>query len=203
MENKLARILSYILHPIFIPLYVYTWLNTGSAGVHQKEAVLGGWHSFVIVMLFTAFIPALLLLILKRFKVIESLETILPRNRILPLALVFVWYTACYFIFNALRFSNVFLFFHLLAIFALSMNMVLNLLYPVSLHTMSWGALTAGMALLSQKMGFNTPVVISVCLILSGITAYARLKANAHNPSQVYWGWIAGVVMVFALFIFR
>jgi membrane-associated phospholipid phosphatase len=44
---------------------------------------------------------------------------------------------------------------------------------------------------------------ISMCSILiAGFVGFARLKLNAHSPSQVYTGFLLGFLVEFLLMIF-
>jgi membrane-associated phospholipid phosphatase len=41
--------------------------------------------------------------------------------------------------------------------------------------------------------------LICISVILAGLAGYARLKENAHNQTQVYLGYIAGVSIVLVI----
>lgn len=203
METKLARFISYLFHPLFIPVYAYIWLTFSPLVMNHRAPISAGWIAVVVTGLLTALIPGLLMMMLRRMKYIDSIEQILPKSRILPLALIFIWYVACFFLFRYLGFPNAFLFIIILAILALSISMVMNLFYPISLHATAWGVMTGGMILFTMKMWVNAPLIVSACLLISGVVGYARLKLNAHSPSQVYTGWIVGAITVLAVYLFR
>jgi membrane-associated phospholipid phosphatase len=44
--------------------------------------------------------------------------------------------------------------------------------------------------------------ILITVLIFSGLVAYARLKLNAHTPSQVYTGFLLGFLVELLLMIF-
>ena len=73
----------------------------------------------------------------------------------------------------------------------------------ISLHTLGWGAMATTLVSISLHLGIPLPGLISVTVILAGLAGYARLKENAHNQTQVYLGYIAGVsiITVIALLI--
>jgi membrane-associated phospholipid phosphatase len=89
------------------------------------------------------------------------------------------------------------------ALFTLLLGLIINLTYKISLHTLAWGATVASLAGISLKMMIDIPGIIISAVLLSGLVGFARLKLNAHNPSQVYLGWIAGVSIILILtFVF-
>jgi membrane-associated phospholipid phosphatase len=85
------------------------------------------------------------------------------------------------------------------ALFTLLLGLLVNLFYKISLHTLAWGAAAASLSGLSIKMMLGIPGIVAGTVLIAGLAAWARLKLNAHNPSQVYLGFIAGVTLIMIL----
>ena len=52
------------------------------------------------------------------------------------------------------------------------------------------------------QIQMDMSVALIAIILLSGIVAYARLKLNAHTPSQVYSGFVLGFFIELGLMLF-
>src|SRR3972149_9728143 len=85
----------------------------------------------------------------------------------------------------------------------ISVLLVLTISYfwKISAHLVGWGGLTGLIASLSLRFHTDLMIFLIIALILSGITAFARLRLNAHNQSQVYSGFLLGILTVLMVFL--
>lgn len=90
----------------------------------------------------------------------------------------------------------VFLYMLYSATFALLAGLLINMVYKISLHTLGWAAMAASLTSISLRMGVPMLMLITGAWIISGVVGYARLKQNAHNQTQVYLGYVAGVSII-------
>ena len=61
------------------------------------------------------------------------------------------------------------------------------------------GGITGGFIGLMLMRSIYSPMLLIVLISLSALVAFARLKLNTHNESQVYVGYIAGVSIMLGL----
>jgi hypothetical protein len=195
-DYSLSRILSFILHPLLIPTLAV------SALMLQPELYpivlpidLKLWFISVI-FIFTLVIPAISVFILLKFNAIYSIELNHRTERTIPLLIASISYMGLLYFIKLTVIPPILLYVLYSATFALMAGLLINLVYKISLHTLGWGALVTTIAFISIRLGIPLLPFILIAIFLSGIAGYARLKQNAHNPAQIYLGYIAGVCVV-------
>jgi hypothetical protein len=192
----LSQLLSYLLHPLIIPTLAISALMLRP---DLYSIVLRAWLKLwfiTIVFVFTLLIPSAGVFLLFKLNKIYSIELNQRTERTIPLLIASGSYMALLFFMRQPNIPPVFLYIVYSATFALLAGLLINMVYKISLHTLGWSALATTLIIISLQMGVSLLLLISVAVILSGFVGYARLKENAHNPAQVYLGYIAGVLIV-------
>lgn len=198
-DFHLSRILSFILHPLLIPTIAV------SALMLQPDLyaiVLPGYLKLwflSMIFIFTLVIPASSVLILQKFNLVYSIELNHRTERTIPLLIASTSYMALLYFVRPTNIPPVFLYVLYSATFSLLAGLLINMVYKISLHTLGWGALAATLTGISIRLGMPMLPFIILSIILSGLAGYARLKENAHNQTQVYMGYIAGVSVIILL----
>ena len=193
---QFSRILSYILHPLLIPT-----LATSALLLRPDiySIVLPGalkiWF-VAVVFIFTFGIPVAALLILLKFNAIQSLEMNNRAERTIPLLITSTSFMALLYTLRSTGMPPVFLYVLYSATFAMLAGLLINMVYKISLHTLGWGALTATLILISMRLGTPLLGLIIIAVLLSGFVGFARLQQNAHNQTQIYLGYVAGVSVI-------
>jgi len=149
-----------------------------------------------VVIVFTILIPTAGVFILLKFKAIYSIEMNERNERTLPLLISSTSFMVLLFSLKSTGIPSVFLYILYSATFALLAGLLINLVYKISLHTLGWGAIAATLTGVSIKLGIPLLALIVISVLLSGLAGYARLKQNAHNPTQVYLGYVAGISVI-------
>lgn len=189
--DKLAKIISIIFHPLFIPVYGMIIIFSaptlfGYLPFTVKKLLL------LIVLINNVLLPVSLLPFF-RYKNLISSWTINNRiERNIPLIISSILYSLTSFIIFRLPIP-VFLKSFILSVFILSVILTLiNFWWKISLHSTGVGALISLVIILAFKM--YTPLVwylISV-IIIAGIVLSSRLRLNTHSPLQVWLGFLTG-----------
>lgn len=193
---QLSQFLSIILHPLLIPSIATTalMLRPDLYTIILPNNMKFWFISVVIV--FTLLIPLAGVLILLKFNAVNSLEMSARNERTLPLIISSTSFMVLLFSLKSTGIPPVFLYILYSATFALLAGLLINLFYKISLHTLGWGAIAAAFTGVSLKLGVPLLAFIIVAVLLSGLAGYARLKQNAHNPAQVYLGYVAGISVI-------
>lgn len=202
MERKLAHFLSYLFHPFWMPSFmvlILYWITLNGA-VRFQSAV---WYFIIIIVLVnTIIIPILLIWLMKRLKMIESLSLSNKKDRLYPFLITALFYFTTWFVFRSLNIipflSSIFIIATVLVLLAA----IINVLWKISIHNMSMGAISAAIVFLTASHYIASSWPAYIILLLSGLVGFARLKLRAHTPAQVYGGFIVGVC-VFAIFAIR
>jgi hypothetical protein len=194
-----SQLLSYLLHPLIIPTLAISALMLRP---DLYSIVLPVWLKLwfiAIVFVFTLLIPAAGVLLLFKLNKVYSIELNQRTERTVPLLIASASYMALLFFMKQPNIPPVFLYIVYSATFALLAGLLINMVYKISLHSLGWSALATTLIIISLRMGVSLLLLISVAVILSGFVGYARLKENAHNPAQVYLGFVAGALIVIGI----
>jgi len=190
--DLIAKIISLIFHPLFIPLY-------GLIIVFSAPTLLGYLPLslkkmlFFIVLINNVLLPLSLLPYLKYRNYISSWEIENRRERMLPLFLTTLLYAATSYIMIRFPVPGFLKTFILGAFFLSLLVTIINFWWKISLHSLGAGAVTALILILSLKM--STPLLwyLIMAIIVSGLVLSARLKLNSHTPSEVWTGYFTGL----------
>jgi hypothetical protein len=199
IPDKLAKIISLVFHPVFIPLYGLMILMSaptflGYLPLEIKKIL------FIVVLVNNVLIPLALLPLYRLRNLISSYTLEDRRERIIPLLTASILYcTTSFIVFNYQIpfFLKSFIF--ATSVLSIVVSMI-NFWWKISIHAVGAGALTATVVVLSMKM--YTPLtsyLISV-IIVGGLILSSRLKLNSHNPAQVWLGFLIGLLVI-SLFI--
>lgn len=195
------KIISYLFHPLLLPLFGLLLifnvdeLNLWFSSPQQKH--------FLYALTFTAtfLLPLLNAFLLLKMKQISSLAMETRQERKIPYLASAVFYIAeSYFLANtdvpllvkALMFGATLLVVSVLLI---------NFFWKISAHMVAIGGLCGMMLAISYRLQINLHHLLVALFLIAGLVAFSRLKLSAHNPSQVYVGFLLGVSVQLILFL--
>jgi hypothetical protein len=200
MENRIARVLSYIAHPLLIPMFgLLVISNSGTYAADLDHRFMQ--FIYLSVFIFMLLIPASLIPLFLYSGLAKNIQFSERRERLLPLYATLVFYLTAYFLVKKLPVSVVyqkFLFSACLSILFLS---AISYFWKISAHMVGWGGLVG--LILSLSFRFNTDLMLFLILaiLFSGIVGFARLKLSAHSPMQVYMGFLIGFLIMITVFV--
>lgn len=192
---QIPKVLSYVLHPLLIPTFATLVLYQPDLYSIEFGKLLKIWL-LSVVFVFTFVIPVIGVLLLLKFKAIQTIEMNDRGERTVPLLIAGVSFMALLFSVKSTMIPPVLLYIIFSAAFSLLAGLLINLVYKISLHTLGWGSFVAALTGISIRFGVPLLAMIVFSVLLSGIAGYARLKLNAHNPAQVYLGFVAGICVI-------
>ena len=201
MEKKLAGIISLLFHPMLLPTYmlVIFFYIPGFTIFSISTEIKFYLIAFVFIMTFG--IPASLVFMLKRLKVIESLQMDNRKERLMPLGIMAGIYFITFYSLNhigSLALFNLFL----LGVAVVSLvAMVITLYTKISLHMIGAGGVSGAVLGLLLVYPVDVRWLFYLVILLSGVVGYARLTVTNHTLRQLYNGFMMGFVLMLALFI--
>lgn len=195
MKKFISQTLSFILHPIFIPLWFAIVLI--NSGYFLNSFLNINFYKSYIWLLSTIMIilPIIIVIFSQQLGLIESFDSSIPIDRIKILLVISLTSFFVYFFFKKL---NIPLFYLLpvkisiilsilLAIFSSFMN--------VSIHSAGWMSLFSSLYVLQCRLiEINIVWIIVIIPILWGLACYARHLAGKHNSLQLIAGGILGAL---------
>lgn len=197
-----ARIITALFHPLLMPLYglliiFYAPTMFGYIPDNQKK------YMIIILTSNNILLPLALLPYMKWRKLITSWAMTERKERIIPMALTSFFYFVTVF---AVVKSGIPLFIKafILATALLSFILtIINFWFRISIHSAGTGALTALIILLSFKTHAPLLPFLLIAFLVSGLVLSSRLWLNAHKPSEVWLGYLAGFAgMILLLIVF-
>lgn len=190
--KKILPIFSYILHPIFIPVYAalfYLFYKEDAFTIQEKYFVL------FQILIITFIVPILFFLLLKSTGNVKSVMIPDTSQRIIPLTLlsfllillvkrsiVISRYPELHFFFLGGLFSTIFALIY--AIFKVK----------VSLHMMAISGLTVFIIGLNMHLQLHNPYWPALFIFLTGIVGSSRLEMNAHTYKELIIGFFVGII---------
>ena len=191
---KFSKILSILLHPIFIPTFVvFTLLYE----VDFFNILFSNFKQtlIIIVVIFTIVLPIIIFLLLLRLTKIKSLEMQTIKERNLPLFYTILMMTLGFSFFKKVAFLSIHLCaIYLSAIIVLTIAFFITKKWKISLHMLAIGAALGSFINMNIVFGNLYNWIIGL-IVTSGLLAYSRLELKAHNKKQIYIGFILGCVL--------
>jgi len=196
-----ARIISWIFHPIFLPMYVvlfmvyiHPWLFAGFHPWEKTKVVLTG-------LLMYTFFPLITVMLLRGLQFIDSIYLRTQKDRVIPFVACMIWY---FWIWNvwknlyklkenvqmpveAIQFA--------LAVFISSiLGLLINIKIKVSLHAIASGVMLAWLLSLAFSQGLHFGIYLTVGMFITGLICTARFIISDHTQLEVYGGLVTGIV---------
>ncbi len=194
-NNLFSKIVSILFHPLLMPTYALIIIF--NSGTHysfipgQAQKII-----YVLVFLTTFLVPVSIIPFLLQLKVISAFQLNDRKDRLIPLFITAISYYFSFYLLNRLPF-HVPQFIKILVLASailIIINLFINLKWKISSHLIGISGLLALIFLYSIVYYANLLYVLVILALITGIVAFARLKLNAHNPKQVYLGFLLGFV---------
>jgi hypothetical protein len=197
--RKIAMFISYITHPLFIPIIVTVlvvralpeyFIAFAHESIRFKYDLL-----YFRVLSISVFFPSLVLMLGLILKFVDSVHMRSQRDRIIPYVASTIFYFWGYYAFKKQGVTPPFFNAFFLGIFiAVVMAMVANTYVKISMHTTGWGGVIGFLLMLMFGMQMNVSLPLIITFFVAGIIATARLILSAHTPAEIYAGFIIGIL---------
>jgi hypothetical protein len=203
VSRSFANFISIVFHPFLLATYLFSIivLLDPMLALPPGYNKLAQWLIVLIIWLTTFAIPALSMAMLKYTGSISSLQLKDRKERIIPFIYITLFYA-----FTAYYFSQQMLVTDLTSgIFILTTVMIaaaaiITLFWKISVHSLGLGG-SVGILLTIAYLTPETKIkyVLFAAVVVSGLVMSARLKLDAHTPSQVYLGYLLGLFVSFMI----
>ncbi len=201
---KFYKLISYILHPVLIPIIstlLYFIIIPNHIPKEFSYRVLG------IVFITTYILPILLLYFLKKATLIDSYLLVSINERKFPILFLAI---LSLLLGKLLLKANII---DLLAFSFFGCTLALSIVYllffnkiKTSLHTVGIGGLIAFIGIISYQYKLNLLLPIILLFFIFGIIATSRLKLKAHTLPEIFIGFSVGIlaqILMYVLFTYN
>lgn len=205
MNLKYVKIVSYLFHPLLIPVYSLLLYCTIGFMQMQDPKVL------VTALLYTIFFSVLIPLIglhwLHAKGAISSVDIPKQEDRVIPYLICASCMTICSII---LAYKHMFPFIYgTMSAGAISIIIcaLINFWWKISIHTAAmgcwWGCVLQIWTIYPLRdLAHNNFLVISVVTLIFGLVASARIASRQHTQAQVYVGGFIGYLVGYGMLSF-
>jgi hypothetical protein len=191
----IAKIVSYVLHPLFIPTYVFIWLTLRFPISFADITAIGLTFKTVSVFLNASFFPAFAVFLLWRLKFIESIFLRTEKDRIIPYIITMIFYWWLWYLSRSFTDQPDVLKFFYFGIFLNTVfGLVINNFIKISMHAMGAGAFVAFIILTCAHYQIFLGADIIIAIVLSGLICTSRLLLNQHSSAEIYTGLFVGII---------
>ena len=192
MLKKLASFFSWVFQPLMMPLYgalIFVNLPYYAFLLMSDKVVY-----FVLIcnMLFTAVLPACLILLMHRLKLINSLHLDDRGDRNYPIIFTACFHFANFYLLTKIDLPALYYQFLLAGLFSIILTLLITWVWKISLHMTGIGALCGAMLLCGFLWQIDVRILLAALFLSAGIIASSRLILKAHSPSQLAAGFSAG-----------
>ncbi|MBW8324791.1 MAG: phosphatase PAP2 family protein [Prolixibacteraceae bacterium] len=195
-----ARVTSILFHPLLIPTLGFLLLfNSG----FYFAVIPWSLKRFILLVVFlsTCILPALSIRLLSfspRFDIKMEKGT----DRVLPLILSSFFYYIGYLILQRVPLFPIYQLFLIASILVQIALIIISLRWKISAHSAAIGGLVGGFFALAFRLQ-ESPVLILITLIfIAGMVGTARLILEKHTSSQVYAGFLLGLLIMNMVIMF-
>jgi hypothetical protein len=189
-----AEVVSVILHPLFVPVYVLFFTIYYSPLTMPLDPQKRFFISVSICMAYIGY-PLFVVFITRKLNLIESIRLKTRRDRIIPYVACGIFYFWMWYVLHKEGSFPVQLSWFALAVFlASSAGLIVNSYLKVSMHGIAAGTAVAYFYLLAATSPLAMGFYLVIALLLAGLVCTARLIKEEHTPAEVYVGVIVGVL---------
>jgi len=188
-----ARIISYLFHPLFIPVYL-CWLIVRTQS--YLFGIFSEWEKTIFIARFAVIyilFPLVSVLLMKALKFISSIQLKTQRDRIIPYVLFMIYYWWMWYVLhNQPEYPNEFVQLSLAIFLASIGGLMANISMKVSMHAIAAGLMAAFVLLLGFSQDLNFGIFISGSILLAGAICTARFIDSDHTTKEIYVGLFIG-----------
>lgn len=197
--RALAQVFSYLLHPLFIPMLItliaITALPEYFATFKSDSRVFPFDTLYIRIAVSTLLFPLLVVVLARLLGFVGSIRLEAQKDRIIPYVSTIIFYFWTFYTLIRQGWSPEFFNAFFLGIFiAVIISFVLNNFAKVSMHTTGWGGVLGFLFCMMWGLDMNVALPLALAFMLAGLAATSRLVLHAHTTSEVYVGFIVGIL---------
>jgi len=189
----LARITSYIFHPLFIPVYVVGFLLFIHPLLFAGYGVQAKWRLMSTVGFNLSFLPVFTVFLCWRLKFVDNMFLNTQKERIIPLAAAMIFYFWCWYVMKSFKeIPPLFIQFMLGSFITIIIAWLANIYFKISLHALAVGGMACFMLIVAQVADGSSGQWVAASILIAGAVCSSRLMVSDHYPSEIYLGLLSG-----------
>ena len=150
----------------------------------------------------TCIIPIIIIMMMKKWGIISSLEMEERNDRPGPLFIMVLFLYLTLRFFNKFELFSLFSFYLTSAIVVTILAFIITFFWKISLHALGWGNFVACLFILTTVSIRMYLLYFIASIVMAGIVATARLRLKSHSNAQIYSGFAMGFATVIIMYFF-
>jgi len=192
MKKTFSEIISFVFHPLFMPLYaIFLLFNTDSRIGYLHSSLKN--YVYGIFIISVIIIPLIMVLAFQSLGLISSLMLEKKRERVLPLFVLTISTLSTYIF---LQSGGIVPKVVLLFIYSISINAfvtaTISWFWKISTHMVGAGGVLAYILFVALVYWINLDFIFAPLVLIIGLVAFARLYLQKHSTTEVYIGFLQG-----------
>lgn len=194
--KQIASFISTVFQPLLMPTYSVMLLFTYTYfGTYHLDRF---WDIVLPVFLLSFAIPALLIYLLYKFKIVSDLSLKVRRERFIPYTIALLSYTFLMIYYLKMNMPKWFIMMVAASIAIMVVAIIITLFWKISAHMFGAGGLVGGAMAISLFVENTNPYLMFISLFLiAGMVGTSRLILRRHTLAQVNAGFLLGFLMSF------
>ena len=193
-----AHVLSYVFHPLFIPLYVTWFLAFVHPSYFSGFSVLGKKKLLLLITINAFAFPAITVLLLKALGFIDSIFLKTQKDRIIPYIASGTFFFWTQYVLREQNYVPRILVAFMFGVFiSSSAALIANIYYKISMHAIGMGGLAGLFLVIMQQNTMLMTWPLSLVILLAGLVCTSRMIVSDHRPKEIYMGLLVGLVCQF------
>jgi hypothetical protein len=199
--NAVARIISFVFHPLFLTTYLFAGFAFILPSAWSPVSLDNFEKMMILLFLVTFLLPAINIYLFKLLGNITSLQMPSRKERLLPfifISMVYCGVTYMIMVKTGVDISDNFLKFMIIIDALVVIGTIMTFFYKVSIHSL---AITGIIGILLPLNKFSEEIYIFyttlAVIVIAGIVMSARLQLQAHSLREVLIGGVLGLVIGF------
>ena len=192
----ISRLISTIFQPLFMPTFgvMLLFVYTSFGAMHKQQF----WHIITPAVVFSFALPAVLIYILYRLKVVSDLSLTIRRERFFPYIITLASYSAMILFYSRMQMPRWFMMLMIAMVLIMGIAILITLIWKISAHMIGIGGLIGGAMSVSYFVEQTNPYFMFMGLfILAGLVGASRLILKRHTFPQVIAGFCLGSIVSF------
>ncbi len=193
-----AILLSYVFHPVFIPLYAVLFLVYVHPSYFSGFADANKLRTIFILIQNAVFYPLFCIVLLKAVGFIDSLFLRTKKDRIIPYIACGIFFFWTFLVFKQQNVYPRILPSFMLGVFlASSAALIANIYFKISMHAIGLGGWLGLFLVIANTNTMLMTWPIAAVLLITGLVCTARLIVSDHTVKEIYTGLFLGVLAQF------
>ncbi|MEO8403468.1 MAG: hypothetical protein ABI480_02695 [Chitinophagaceae bacterium] len=189
----LAKIISYVFHPLFVPVYIVWLLITLQPYLFSSFSPVQKMLKIIMFFVLYSFFPLVTVLLAKGLGFVESIYLKTQKDRIIPYIVSQIYYFwMCYVLRNQPENPVEIIQLSIAIFLASSAALIINIYMKISMHAIAMGILVTFTGMMAVTQGENYTVYLSVAILVAGLVCTSRLIVSDHTTKEIYAGLFLG-----------